>query len=84
MRDWSEYAFDSINVESEGVAGCPRVAHGVAPMQLSDAVKLLIERWDQLDSGERSSLVEFLLSDLDGIRYEPVSEKETVRGRLRN
>ena len=63
MRDSSEYAFDPINIESETVAGCPRVAHGVAPMQLGDAVKLLIERWDQLDSGERSSLVEFLLSD---------------------
>ena len=63
MRDSSEYAFDPINIESETVAGCPRVAHGVAPMQIGDAVKLLIERWDQLDSGDRSSLVEFLLSD---------------------
>jgi hypothetical protein len=63
MRDSSEYAFNLINIESETVAECPRVAHGVAPMQLGDAVKLLIERWDQLDSGERSSLVEFLLSD---------------------
>ena len=63
MRDSSEYAYDPINIESEAVAGCPRVAHGVAPMQLGDAVKLLIERWDQLDSDQRSSLVEFLLSD---------------------
>ena len=63
MRDSSGYAFDPINIESETVAGCPRVAHGVAPMQLGDAVMLLIERWVQLDSDQRSSLVEFLLND---------------------
>jgi len=48
-----------LNVEGEALAGGQRVV----PMQLSDAVKLLIERWDQLDPGERDAIVEFLLSD---------------------
>ena len=63
MRDSTGYAFDPINIESETVAGCPRVAHGVAPMQLGDAVKLLIERWDQLDSDQRSAIIAVLLKD---------------------
>lgn len=61
-KDSSGCAFDPVNVESEADARGQQVAHGVAPMQLSDAVKLLIERWDQLGFVERSSLVEFLLS----------------------
>jgi hypothetical protein len=55
--------FDPLNLEREADAWGQQVAHGAAPMQISDAVKLLTERWDQLDPGERSSLVEFLLSD---------------------
>jgi hypothetical protein len=60
MRDSSEYAFDPINIESETVAGCPRVAHGVAPMQLGDAVKLLIERWDDLDGRSKEGITRIL------------------------
>ncbi len=47
MRDSSGCAFDTVNAGSAAVTGGQRVAHGVAPMQLSDAVKLLIERSNQ-------------------------------------
>ena len=49
MREASGYTFDTVNIESVADSGDQRVA----PMQPGDAVKLLVERWDELDSDVR-------------------------------
>ena len=45
------------DVEAALEQGTSRVAQGVARMQLSQVVALLIERWDELDSHSREEIL---------------------------
>ena len=45
------------DVEATLEQGTSRVAQGVARMQLSQVVALLIERWDELDSHSREEIL---------------------------
>ena len=53
MRDSNGGAQKPLYIEQ----GTSRVAQGVARMQLSQVVALLIERWDKLDSHSRGEIL---------------------------
>ncbi len=44
-------------IEATSEQGTSRVAQGVARMQLSHVVALLIDRWDELDSHPREEIL---------------------------
>ena len=50
MRDSNGGAQKPLYIEAALEQGTSRVAQGVARMQLSQVVALLIERWDKLDA----------------------------------
>ena len=53
MRDSNGGAQKPLYTEATLEQGTSRVAQGVARMQLSQVVALLIERWDELDEEEK-------------------------------
>ena len=53
MRDSNGGAQKPEYIEAALEQGTARVAQGVARMQLSQVVALLIERWDELDEEEK-------------------------------
>ena len=57
MRDANYGAQKPLHIEAALEQGTARVAQGVARMQLSQVVALLIERWDELDSHSREEIL---------------------------
>ena len=57
MRDSNGGAQKPLYIEAALEQGTSRVAQGVARMQLSQVVALLIERWDELDSHSREEIL---------------------------
>ena len=57
MRDSNGGAQKPLYIEAALEQGTSRVAQGVARMQLSQVVALLIERWDKLDSHSRGEIL---------------------------
>ena len=57
MRDSNGGAQKPLYIEAALEQGTSRVAQGVARMQLSQVVALLIERWDELDSQSRDEIL---------------------------
>ena len=57
MRDSNYGAQKPLYIEATSEQGTSRVAQGVARMQLSQVVALLIERWDELDSQSREEIL---------------------------
>ena len=53
MRDSNKNAQTPVYIEAKEEQGTP----GVARMQLSQVVALLIERWDELDSQSREEIL---------------------------
>ena len=53
MRDSNGRAQKPLYIEAALEQGNSRVAQGVARMQLSRVVALLIDRWDELDEEEK-------------------------------
>ena len=60
MRDSNYGAQKPLYIEATLERGTSRVAQGVARMQLSQVVALLIERWDELDEEEQGSIITLL------------------------
>ena len=60
MRDSNYGAQKPLYIEATLEQGTSRVAQGVARMQLSQVVALLIERWDELDEEEQGSIITLL------------------------
>ena len=57
MRDSNVGAQKPLYIEATLEQGTSRVAQGVARMQLSQVVALLIERWDELDNHSRGEIL---------------------------
>ena len=57
MRDSNGGAQKPLYIEAALEQGTSRVAQGVARMQLSQVVALLIERWDELSDTEKVVLI---------------------------
>ena len=57
MRDSNYGAQKPLYIEATLERGTSRVAQGVARMQLSQVVALLIERWDELDNHSRGEIL---------------------------
>ncbi len=57
MRDSTGVAQKPSYIEATLEQGTSRAAQGVARMQLSQVVALLIERWDELDSQSREEIL---------------------------
>ncbi len=57
MRDSNYGVQKPLYIEATLEQGTARVAQGVARMQLSQVVALLIERWDELDSHSREAIL---------------------------
>ena len=57
MRDSNRGGQNPLYIEAALEQGTSRVAQGVARMQLSQVVALLIERWDELDSHSREEIL---------------------------
>ena len=60
MRDSNVGSQKPLYIEATLEQGTSRVAQGVARMQLSQVVALLIERWDELDEEEQGSIITLL------------------------
>jgi len=56
MRDSNGGAQKPLYIEAALEQGTSRVAQGVARMQLSQVVALLIERWDEMSEEERLAI----------------------------
>ena len=60
MRDSNGGAQKPLYIEAALEQGTSRVAQGVARMQLSQVVALLIDRWEELDEEEQGSIITLL------------------------
>ena len=60
MRDSNVGSQKPLYIEATSEQGTSRVAQGVARMQLSQVVALLIERWNELDEEEQGSIITLL------------------------
>ena len=60
MRDSTGGAQKPLYIEAALDQGTSRVAQGVARMQLSQVVALLIERWDELDDVVKAEIAELV------------------------
>ena len=63
MRDSNYGAQKPLYIEATLEQGTSRVAQGVARMQLSQVVALLIERWDELDHVVKTEIAVLLSSN---------------------
>ena len=60
MRDSNYGAQKPLYIEATSEQGTSRVAQGVARMQLSQVVAMLIERWDELNDAVKTEIAELL------------------------
>ena len=60
MRDSNYGAQKPLYIEATSEQGTSRVAQGVARMQLSQVVALLIERWDELNDAVKKEIAELV------------------------
>ena len=57
MRDSNYGSQKPLYIEATLEQGTSRVAQGVARMQLSQVMALLIDRWDELDNQSREEIL---------------------------
>ena len=60
MRDSNYGAQKPLYIEATSEQGTSRVAQGVARMQLSQVVAMLIERWDELNDAVKTEIAELV------------------------
>ena len=60
MRDSNYGAQKPLYIEATSEQGTSRVAQGVARVQLSQVVAMLIERWDELNDAVKTEIAELV------------------------
>ena len=60
MREANGGAQKPLDIEAALEQGTSRVAQGVARMQLSQVVAMLIERWDELNDAVKTEIAELV------------------------